>query len=576
MYHKRKNVFYKKNNNKLKILLGIIFLILSIIATIFLWKKYMPSFEKVNYRESVALAQDEIGVNMQLDYIPMKNSPVLKNEEIYLPIDFIKNYIDEYIYWDQEENKLTITNQNNVIRMKTDDLQYFVNNEPLELDLPIYNIEGVAYMPQAFLQDFYQLNFQYNEQTNMLSILKEDYKKATVSKKVKIRKEATKKSPYFEKLEKGDTVYFYENEQNGYIKIESENGYIGFIPKKLLQNIEDVKVENNYENDYMSVAPWTPQNGKINLIFDQVQQVTANSSEKRRIYHEGVDVLVPTWFSFEGENGKIINIADKGYVDWAHQNGYKVWGLLTDNFDKKISHSILSSTEKREYVIKQLLAFVAMYDLDGINIDFESVPTEDGENFIQFLRELAPVLREEGAVLSVDLFVPKPWTSHYNRNEVGKIADYVVVMGYDEHYSGSTEAGSVASLSWSDLAIKDTLKEGVPKEKLILGIPFYTRIWTETTENGQMTLTSKAYGMEEAYKFIEQKGGTFTFDEQTGQNYGQVTEGNKTYRVWLEDEQSIQKRLDLVKQYDIAGTGAWKRGLETEQIWTILNQNLKQ
>lgn len=576
MYSKRKNVFYKKNNNKLKILLGILFLILLITAIIFLWKKYMPSFEKVNYRQSVALAQDEIGVNMQLDYIPMKNSPVLQNEEIYLPIDFIKNYIDKYIYWDEEENKLTITNQNNVIRMKTDDLQYFVNNEPLELDLPIYNIDGVAYMPQAFLQDFYQLQFVYNEQTNMLSILKEDYKKATISKKVKIRKEPTKKSPYFEKLEKGDIVYFYENEQNGYIKIQSESGYVGFIPKNLLQNIENVNVENNYKNDYMSVAPWTPQNGKINLIFDQVQQVTANSSQKRRVYHEGVDVLVPTWFSFEGENGKIINIADKGYVDWAHQNGYKVWGLLTDNFDKKISHSVLSSTEKREYVIKQLLAFVAMYDLDGINIDFESVPTEDGENFIQFLRELAPALRAEGAVLSVDLFVPKPWTSHYNRNEVGKIADYVVVMGYDEHYSGSDEAGSVASLSWSDLAIKDTLKEGVPKEKLILGIPFYTRIWTETIENGQMTLTSKAYGMEEAYKFIQEKGGTFVFDEETGQNYGQVTEDNKTYRVWLEDEQSIQKRLELVKQYDIAGTGAWKRGLETEQIWTILNQSLKQ
>nr|WP_317358596.1 glycosyl hydrolase family 18 protein [uncultured Tyzzerella sp.] len=566
---------HKKGNILLKKIVNIFCLFIFIIALLVFAKIYLPSFEKINYRDSVKLAKDEVGINMQLDYIPMKNIPLYENGEIYLPVDFVQKHIDNYIYWDKEENTLTITNEHNVIRMKTDELEYFVNNEPLELDLPIYNINGVAYMPKSFLEDFYQLQFEYIEPTKMLNIIKDDYKIATLSKNARLRKGPDKKSPYVEKLKRGDTVSFYENDINGYTKVISKSGYEGYIPTKILKNIENISIENDYENDYVAEAPWTVDNGKINLIFDQMQNVVANSSESRRTYREGVDVLVPTWFSFKDETGKILNIADKGYVDWAHSNGYKVWGLLTDNFDKKISHSVLSSTETREYVIKQLLAYVSMYDLDGINIDFESVPTDDGDNFIQFLRELAPPLREEGAVLSVDLFVPKPWTAHYNRNDVGKIADYVIVMGYDEHYAGSKNAGSVASMNWSEIAIKDTLAEGVPKDKLILGIPFYCRLWTETLENGQTKLTSKAYSMQGTYDFIEEKGGTFTFDEKTGQNYGEAKEGNKTYKVWLEDETSIAKRLDLILQYDIAGSGAWKRGLEKEEIWSLLQYKLK-
>ncbi|WP_250278591.1 glycosyl hydrolase family 18 protein [[Clostridium] colinum] len=562
---------YKKQNKVFKNLA----LIILVIFFIVLLKIFLPSFKHIDYRDSVSLSKDEIGINMQLDYISMKNPPLYQNDEIYLPIDFVKDYIDKYIYWDKKENQITITNEYNVIRMKTNELEYFVNNEPLKLNLPIYNIENVAYIPKSFLQDFYELQFQYIEHTKILNIIKEDYKKATLSKNTRIRKEADKKSPYIKKIKKGETVYFYENEQNGYTKVVNDDGYIGFVPTKLLINIENKTVENNYENDYVAKAPWKVDNGKINLVFDQVQNVLANSSQAKRTYHDGVDVLVPTWFSFKDEKGEIINIADKGYVDWAHKNGYKVWGLLTDNFDKKISHSVLSSTKIREYVIKQLLAYVAMYDLDGINIDFESIPKEDGDNFVQFLRELAPLLRAEGAVLSVDLFVPKPWTKHYNRNEVGKIADYVIVMGYDEHYAGSESAGSVASMNWSDIAIKDTLAEGVPKEKLILGIPFYCRIWTENLQNNKVKLTSKAYSMNKAYNFIEEKGGTFIFDEKTGQNYGEVKEGSKTYKVWLEDETSITQRLNLVLKYDIAGAGAWKRGLEKEEIWKILKDKLK-
>ena len=261
---------YKRKNKTLFNILKIIFLTFCILIAFLCIKQIYPIFKKINYRESVHLAKDEIGINMQMNYIPMKKSPIYQNEDIYLPVDFVKQYIDKYIYWDKDENTLTITNENNVITMQTDELEYFVNNTPLELDLPAYNIDGIAYIPRLFLEDFYGLKFRYIEDTKILSITKNNYKKAILLKNSKLKKDANKISPYIEKLEKGDTIYFYDEAVNGYTKVETDKGYIGFVPTKLLENIEDVNINNNYKEDYVKKSPWKPSNGKINLVFDQI------------------------------------------------------------------------------------------------------------------------------------------------------------------------------------------------------------------------------------------------------------------------------------------------------------------
>ncbi len=555
-------------------ILFIIFIILLFIFCIGIIVIAMPSFKRIDYKESIGIDKNTIGVNYQFNNVKLDNYPIVKENEIYLPIDLVKDYIDKYIYWDENEDTITITNEEKVIRMKTEQLEYYINDEPIELNFPVYNIDKVAYLPKSFLEELYSINIDYIDKTKMMNIENKAYKMAYVKRSTNLRQEGNRKAPIIQNIKRKEMVYFNELGDK-YTKICTEKGYTGYVKTKLLKDIIDVGVERKYDNDYEAKSPWKPEDGKINLVFDQVQKVESNSSSFRRTAIDGVDVLVPTWFSFKDKSGKIINIADKSYVDFAHKNGDKVWGLITDNFDSEISHAILSSTKTREYVIKQLLAFVSTYDLDGINIDFESVLAKDSDNYIQFLRELSPALRMQGAVLSVDLFVPKPWTEHYNRKEVGKIVDYVVVMGYDEHYSGSENAGSVASLDWSEIAIKDTLTQDVPKEKLILGIPFYTRMWTIITENGEEKLYSKAMGMQEAYDFIIEKDGKFVYDEETGQNYGEATSGNRFYRVWLEDTQSVEKRLELVNKYDIAGVGAWKRGFETEEVWHIIKEKMK-
>lgn len=551
----------------------LIVVFLSLIASV-----YLPSFKVVNYREGLNIDQGVL-TNVNNKLIISQNTSIYKedNSEIFIPIDIVSEYIDKYIFWDEQENKLTITTENNVIRMHTEELLYFVNNEPLSLNIPVYNIDGVAYIPREFLTDFYNLNIDYNKETKIVDItfLKDDKTLAYISSKnAPLRFEPNKKSEIIRKLQNNETIYVLEKTENKYTKIKTSDGYIGYVKSSSISGTftESGKVIEDTEE---KKETWNVENGKINLVFDQITTVNANNLDAKRVLHDGVDVLVPTWFSFENENGDIVNIADKGYVNWAHKNGYQVWGLITDNFNSTISHAVLSSTDVREYVIKQLLAFVSVYNLDGINIDFESVPKTDGTYFVQFIRELAPLLKEQGAILSVDMFVPKSWTEHYNRKEVAKASDFIIVMGYDEHYAGSKESGSVASISWSKEAIVNTLAQNVPKEKLILGIPFYTRIWSEENINGKIELSSKAYGMESAYDFMKQKNGEFIWLEDVGQYYCEVKENNVTYKVWLEDETSLKKRLDLVLKYDIAGTGAWKRGLEKDIIWDILKQKLK-
>lgn len=581
------NIYFKnkKYKNKIFLIIKLISLIIIFALASLAIKIYLPNFNKANYKEFLGLEENEVMVLFNNDYIKLENKIKKEDGQIFLPVDFIKNYIDPYIFWDKEENKLTITNEKNVIRMKTKELEYFINNKPLNLDIPIRNINDIAYIPYRFLKDFYSdFNFEFypveNSLQNILSITKKDLNQSIcqLKKETIIRLDGDKKQPYIAKykdlkLDKKAIILENKPNKNGYIKISTKDGYVGYTLEKNIENIEQFVLEKpQMETEEKT---WNVENGKINLVFEQLNNPTATQKSILKKYPKNIDVLVPTFFSFENTTGDIKNIADKSYVEKAHSNGFKVWGLLTDNFDKKISHSILSSTKTREHVIKQLLAYVSIYNLDGINIDFESVPKEDGKFFIQFLRELAPLLKEQGAILSVDLFVPKPWTAHYMREEVGKIADYIIVMGYDEHYAGSKKAGSVASISWSEEAISSTLKENVPKEKLILGIPFYTRIWTEEEIDGKIKLSSKAFNMEKAYKFIKEKKGTFTWLENMGQYYGEAKIGNKTYKVWLEDEKSVEKRLELILKYDIAGSGAWKLGLEKDSIWEILDKKLK-
>lgn len=528
---------------------------------------FMPNFKQQNlYKYDPEIQTDKIYIVLKNERIPLENYPVKKDNEIYIPVDFIKKYnIDEYIFWDNELNKLTITTENKVITMKTEELDYFVNNKPTRLNLPVYNIDSVFYMPASLLKEIYQIDIDFQEEYNTVIIDYNDEPKVeaeTLSgKKINLRYEPNIKSVIEDKL-LDEKVIIFESEGK-FTKVRTKKGLIGYIETQSLQNEKTIPPEIIEKDE---TTPIKPIEGKINILWDQVSNVNANGNDSRRTYHKGVNVLSPTWFTFDKEtlNGDIVNIADKSYVDWAHSNGYQVWALIADE-TADICDAIITSTENRENAIKQILAFVALYDLDGINIDFEKVLPSNTSFYLQFLRELKPLLKEQGAILSVDMYVPL-YTAYYNREEVAKVADYICVMAYDEYTNVSDTSGPVASIDFVREGISSTLKE-VPKEKVIMGMPFYSRVWKDGKIEG-------AYSMDKIYEIIKTNNAEVVWQEDLKCYYAEyfrVVDGKESkFEIWIEDERSIQEKLLVAKEYDVVGVASWRRGLERPEVYDII------
>lgn len=569
---------YKKPK-KNKIFKIIVIILLLIIIGFGTWKiadKYMPNFEQISIREAFPEWNND-GTVIILRDTPIKtdNSAINKDEEVYIPVEFAKQYIDKYIFWEDSSQKLTITTQDKVIRMKTDDLTAYVNNKTLSLDVPIQNIDGTAYMPSTLLESLYDVSIKYIPETDIVIVDYTDQVRnvATITnKKISVREQGNIKSRIVTKLVAGEEVTVYDTVDK-WTKIRTNTGISGYIPSKYIENINEILPKE--KKPEAQVKTWKPDSGKINMVWDQVTNIKSSSNISRLETKKGLDVMSPTWFSIADETGLIKNIADKQYVNWAHNQGYQVWALLDNQFNGSLTHKVLSNTDTREYIIKQLLVLAELYDLDGINIDFESIKVEDGDYYLQFIRELTPFLKEQGLIVSVDVYVPAEWTQHYQRDEVAKIVDYIAIMAYDEHWSTSKESGSVASIGWVEKGMKNSLEQ-IPKEKLIMGMPYFTRLWTETTSENGVEVKSQAYGMEKGRQILEENNAEIVWDEETKQYYGEYKKNNLTYKMWLEDERSIQEKLEIVKKYDLAGVAGWKLKLENDKIWDVIYKNLKQ
>ena len=328
------------------------------------------------------------------------------------------------------------------------------------------------------------------------------------------------------------------------------------------------------------------------MAWHQVSSRSANNQVLEMIANtKGLTTLSPTWFSVKDTKGNITSIASSEYVNYAHQSNIEVWGLVR-NFDplnqegiktSEETHELLSRTSSRENLTNQLISEALQVGLDGINVDFETVAEKTGEHYIQFIRELSVKCRKNGIVLSVDNYVPKGYNAHYHRKEQGIVADYVIIMGYDEHFAGSYESGSVASIGYVKEGIQETLKD-VPASKVINAMPLYTRLWKEVpkteaelseqagTEAGKYStkVTSETVSMKRTDKVLEQFGAEAKWDSKTGQNYAQWEKDGATYKIWLEDEKSIEEKLKVMKANKLAGTSVWKLGFESQGLWELI------
>ncbi len=419
------------------------------------------------------------------------------------------------------------------------------------------------------------LTWEYFEDPSRIRLVNDwpDFDQATVTKDTELRVLGGVKSAILRDLEKGERVTVLEQMEN-WSEVRTADAYIGYVENKRLSDpirVEALKPQNKTEEytsihkPYMIDMVWHFVAGKAGN--DTLQPLLSSTDAGSG---QGLNTIAPTWFTLCDGEGNITSFATSEYVQQAHAKGLEVWGVV-DNFNNPDAdaESALARASTRKRIIDSLMSEVAAVGLDGINVDFELIPSSSGEDYIEFIRELGIACRKNSLVLSVDNYVPMgSLNDHYDRAEQGVVADYVIIMGYDEHYAGSSEAGSVASIGYVENGIKRTVAE-VPPEKVIGGIPFYTRVWA--TKDGEVS--SNALSMPLAQEWVEQRGITLAWDDETCQNYGELTESDGTLRqVWIEDAESIRTKISVMRNYGIAGVAAWQLGQESPDIWeTIAN-----
>ena len=518
--------------------------------------KYIPSSEKMDLNEYYGeMADGEIALVIGTE--KMEERGLVDGDRVYLPLDVVNTYLNQRYYWDSANQQILYATPSELTSVSASS----------EAGDKVWVKDDKVYLNLTYVQEFTDLDAYITKDPYRISIQYKfkNVKTVTVKKNTSIRYRGGIKSAILTSVKKGTKLRLIEEMEN-WDQVATDDGYIGYIDKKKVGEAEKTKFERSFKKEEYS---YLTMDSKVNMVWHQVTSTDANAYFADATANmTGVNVISPTWFYLTDTSGNIASIASADYVSQAHEKGLQVWGLI-DNFTQEVSTTeTLSSTAARQNIISQLIQAAQDVGMDGINVDFESLSEDVGIHFLEFLRELSIECHKNNLVLSVDNPVPEDFTSHYDRAEQGRVVDYVIIMGYDEHYVGS-EAGSVASLPWVEQGIQDTLDE-VPAERVINAIPFYTRLWRTTGGN----VTSEAIGMDQAQQTIADNNVETYWDKTTSQNYGKYDIDNSTYQIWLEDAQSVAEKVKLVSKYDLAGVSAWKLGFENSGIWKVISDNL--
>ena len=531
--------------------------------------RYTYSQERADLKEYFKIEDDSLLPIIWQDAIT-EDTLRFEQDSCYMEAGMADRYFGVEFYYDSAKDALLYTTATEVIRTTLGSNEYTgkegVVTEKSALTLPRTE-DGLIYINLDYLKMYANFSYEVIEQPKRVQIYTqwEERKVADLKEDTSVRYQGGIKSPILEDVVAGQVLVILE-EMETWTKVKTNTGIIGYVEKKLLS---DSRLEALTPVNSLSLPEFEPtlKDYRISMGWHMIGGLAGNQTLTEMLANtKGMNTISPTWFSIQDNAGNFSSFADKNYVKTAHDNGIEVWALI-DDFNPNIDLlTVLSNSESRANLINNLIATSLEYDLDGINIDFENVSEDASTHFIQFLRELSIPCREYDIVLSVDNYVPREHTSHYNRQQQGVYADYVVIMGYDEHWNGSSEAGSVSSIDFTEDGILQTLKE-VPAEKVINGIPFYTRIWT-TEESG---VSSEAVGMLLAESWVANQGLTPVWNEETCQNYAEYEADGKLYQVWLEDEASIEVKLNVMNQHQIAGVAMWKLGFEKPSVWEVIN-----
>ena len=560
----------KRKRNKF----NIIFFVIAISVIVFfgykLYKRYSFTKERANLEEYIGVKGDEVAIflndTLQNHFdTSIKHKAIKRNDTVYLPLSYVKSFLNNRFYYAKDINKILYCVPDEV-RVAGDTDIHQIGNAPFVIFL------DEPYLLIDYVKDYTNMRYDmYLDDESKRVYIYNDWDReeiAYLKGRESARVQGGNKSPVVTDLRRGEEVKIIDT-MTKWIKVKTADGYIGYIRKSKISKItERVPV-----SDYIEmVRKGNKLDKKPCIGFHQVLSIYSSSKLPELLKNtQGMNVIAPTWYAIRNDEGEIRSIANDAYALYCHAKKLAVWATV-NNFDiaDVNEKTLFSSTLTRRKMIDKILREVSVNNLDGINLDIEHISADAGEDYTEFVRELSIELTKVGCTLSIDTYVPYGFNKHYDLKEYNDFCDYVIIMCYDEHYAGSKEAGSVSSLSYVKDGIELSLTS-VDKDKLIIGLPYYTRIWTTTTAGKVTSIVGSSQSIESA---ALNQGLKFTFDSVTSQNYGyKLTQDGDTVECWMEDDLSLAYKMLEIKKADVAGTAAWKLTQERENFFKVINMN---
>lgn len=548
----------------MKNLVKIVIVVVMMICVIFALK-YASNFEKNEITDRTNLVLNYTNVTSK-----MKKKVYIEDGVIYLSKEDMANYYDRYIYHDSKYNRIITTYDDCIAYIQIENGTTTINNSKIIKANAIVKDETI-YIPISQLEQVYNIKVTYVENTDTVVIesLDRESKVGIASKKISVKYKNTYISKNVDKIQQDEQVTIIPSEVDlkGWVKVRTQNGKIGYIEEK---NLKEINVVREAKTEKKQIE------GKISLVWEYFSEYSHAPERVEPL--QGVNVVSPAFFYLkDGELKENVGEDGEKYIQWAHRNDYKVWPMVANNSDsadkKKIVSEIMNDSNLRLELINQIIDYVETYNLDGINLDFENMYEKDKDMFSRFVIELAPRLKSMNVVFSVDVTAPDgspDWSLCFDRNVIGNVADYIIFMAYDQNGVSSDEPGTVAGYDWVEKGINKFLgQEEVPADKIILGIPFYTRLWKQSENK----LSSAVVSMKNIENNIPD-GVQTIWDDECKQKYIEYEKNGITYKMWIEDEQSIEQKLNLINEYNLAGAGYWVKGFEKDTIWNIIENKL--
>lgn len=558
----------------------IVFLLIAIIILVAgafsLIKKYTPSKERKDLAEYYNLSEDS-QTAIILNNKTLETFATVIEEKVYLDYNFVHEHINPRFYWDTNENILLYATAKELISANAEATNFLVGKSSQDYGRVIVKATAEsALIDIDFLQQYSNFSYAYYEKPNRVVITNDwaEIEVASAKKDSSVRYRGGIKSPILSDVKKGDSLTILKKHDK-WTEVCTKDGIIGYIQTKQLKNQKSIKLESNFEEEQFAHIK---KEEKINLLWHQVTGASANNTISNLLSNtKGVNVVAPTWFKIKDNKGNISSIASSSYVSYCHDHNVDVWPTLTNFESPDVDSSyILTHTSARQNLVNQIIALALQYNLDGINIDLESMNGDKvGDGYIQFLRELSIKCENNDIILSTDVPVPAAFNKFYSYKEQSNFVDYIIVMGYDQHYGQESGEGSVASLSWTNEALDALHGDQVPSDQIVLGIPFYTKLWKLTPTSDEAAETEYIIGfsnltMTKAKQWMNNNVAEPTWLDDCGQWYGEVTKNEVIYKMWLEDTTSLEHRLAQVNEHKLAGAAFWKYGLESSDAWEII------